>query len=268
MNWGNKWIFFRPLVLMIDVLIGHRIHFLKQSNSNYPCPKMKTPLLPLSPIPCSIALAQTIILIILVFPACKKSPSTDSSQKKKTGSSFTEKQIETALQAQFDSVFADLKIEDPSAFEMDQQRVRDIHQIARLCAAYKNKAGHYPLVTPEGSMKNAIMVPDKEARQKSDVTFNDFVSDLKAVLGDDIIVPIDPAPGESGRYIYSYSAYGKGYAAAAYLYHHAPYSEKLGDHYCQYRVGSRENTQLPILEFNKIIDGTSTVEAKLYSRGR
>ena len=198
---------------------------------------------------------QAALLIVLAFPACKKGLS-------------PEEKITNALQAQYESVFADLKIEDQAAFEADQQRVRDVHAIARLADAYNQKAGHYPLVTPEGSMKNVIMIAGKEARQKTDVTYEDFVADLKKVLGEDITVPTDPAPGDNGAFSYSYSAYGQGYTTAAMLYHHTPFSEEILSHSCQYRVGSAENTQLPILQFSKLVDGTSTVVAKPYKRGR
>lgn len=199
--------------------------------------------------------ALTVLLIIILLPACKKSLS-------------PEEKITTALRAQFDSVFTDVEIEDQAAYVADQQRVRDVHAIARLAAAYHEKAGHYPLVNPEGSMKNAIMVPGQEARQKTDVSYEDFVSELKKVLGEGITVPTDPSPGDKISFSYSYSAYGQGYAAAAILYHHTPFSEKMSDHYCQYRVGSIENKDLPILQFSKIVDGTSTVEARPYKRGR
>lgn len=202
---------------------------------------------------CSSAL--TVLLIISILPACKKHLS-------------PEEKTTSALQAQFDLVFTDIKIEDQAAYEADQQRVRDVHAIARLAAAYHEKAGHYPLVNPEGSMKNAIMAPGQEARQKSDVTYEDFVSELKKVLGEDIVVPTDPAPGDKGSFSYSYSAYGRGYTTAAILYHHTPFSEKMNEHYCQYRVGSMENKDLPILQFSKIVEGTSTVEARQYKRGR
>lgn len=253
---------------MIDVLIGHRIHFLKQSDSTHLCRMMKAPPISQPPIRLVFATSLAIFLIALVFPACTKSPSTGSTGKKNAESNFTEEQIETELKSHFDSVFADLKIENQAAFEMDQQRVRDVHQIARLAAAYHEKAGHYPLVTPEGSMKNAIMAPGQKARQKTDVTYEDFVSELKKILGKDITVPTDPSPGEGGSFSYSYSAYGQGYTTAAILYHHAPFSEKMGEHYCQYRVGSMENKDLPILQFSKIVDGTSTVESRQYQRGR
>ncbi len=68
--------------------------------------------------------------------------------------------------------------------------------------------------------------------------------------------------------IYSYGAYGAGYTVAASLHHHVVFSERVMGDTIQYRVGSYENVSLPVLEYAKLIAGTSTVPARKFTRGQ
>jgi hypothetical protein len=176
--------------------------------------------------------------------------------------------VETAksVEAQVQKMLEGVPVEDAAQFEADKQRVRDLHALAALIDAYHAKKGAYPLADPERKIKNVNISTQEFPTSDAVVPLDAFVAELKSVLGDDVAVPLDPMPMEDRTKLYIYSVYGSTYTVACVLYHHATFAEKIMDHYCQYRLGSNEDPNLPILVHAKVIDGTSTVPARKYSR--
>jgi hypothetical protein len=122
-------------------------------------------------------------------------------------------------------------------------------------------------VSDDGTLKNVMIAPGPPPyRDASTVDFETFADDLKAVLGAGIHLPFDPSGDTSGAKVYAYGVYGSAYTVAAYLHHHVVFSERVMGDTIQYRVGSGENESLPILEYAKLVAGTSTVPARKFSR--
>jgi hypothetical protein len=183
------------------------------------------------------------------------------------GGGPTPAEITRRLDAHIEKVFAGVVANDAAQLAADRQRVRDVHAIAALVEDYKTRTGRYPLVGPDGAMKNVVIAPWlPRHRNETTVDFDTFAGDLKAVLGAGLHIPFDPDNNAESEKVYVYSTLGTGYGVAAGLHHHVAFSERvMGDH-VQYRVGSREDVVLPILEYGKLVAGTSTVPARKFTR--
>lgn len=119
-----------------------------------------------------------------------------------------------------------------------------------------------------GALRNVLIAPGppRHPEDPAFVDFDTFANGLKAVLGAGIHIPFDPGGDASGLKVYSYSVHGTGYGVAATLRRHAAFSERVTGDQVQYRVGSREDVSLPMLEYAKLIAGTSAVPARKFTR--
>ena len=162
------------------------------------------------------------------------------------------------LDAHVENIFTGIAEKDAAQLSADRQRVHDIHRIAFLAEEFYKQTGAYPLVdTENGTLKNVIIGDDEglnDYDKEHYVSEQAFLALLRATLGDAVTLPHDPLPNESGR-TYVYSVYGRSYATAAMLYHPVGWSEGILQNQFQYRVGARENLDLPILQASKLLAG-------------
>ncbi|MCZ6767122.1 MAG: hypothetical protein O7D32_09355 [bacterium] len=189
-----------------------------------------------------------LVLLIIVTASCSTStPSLELSEKQRSN-----------LNDHVDRIFAGVATEDPEQMLADRQRVADIHYIAFLVEQYRDVAGSYPFVRPGGGIKNVIIgedngVSNREERYLSEA---EFLAELRNMLGNEVTLRHDPIPtGESGSRHYVYSVYGASYGTAAYLYHPIGWSEGILPNQWQYRLGSSEDLDLPVLQATKLFSG-------------
>lgn len=160
------------------------------------------------------------------------------------------------LDAHVARIFAEVTAEDPAQLEADRQRVRDVHRIAYLVEQFRIETGSYPLAdTLTGRLANVVIGEDNSIRDHDDhhLPEDELVAELRRVLGPDVDLPHDPLPGGFRSYVYT--VYGRGYGTAAMLYHPVGWSEGILSRQWQYRVGSTEGADTPMLQATKLLAG-------------
>lgn len=164
--------------------------------------------------------------------------------------------VQEHLDAHVATIFDGVSSEDAAQFEADHERVRRVHQIAWLVEQYYKEAGTYPLV--DGTLKN-IMIGNPNTKVPKDkehwVHEDTLLAELQYHLGYDLVLPEEPLPDSKGYYTFMYSAYGRGYTVAVMCYHPVGWSEGIMPGQWQYRVGSYESLQLPVMEAAKLFAG-------------
>lgn len=196
-------------------------------------------------------LSFVVILLLLPFFGCSKPESTDP---KPTFSLHPNARVRKHLQRHLEDIFAEIDVSDANQLDLDRQRVTDIHQLAFVIELYKERTGTYPFVDPvEGSISNVILGDDVERDDPHYIDDATFVTELARVLGDSLQLALEPT-GEASRH-YVYSVYGQRYGVAAMLYHPVGWSEGIRPEQWQYRVGSSEGTQFPMLEARRLFAG-------------
>ena len=184
----------------------------------------------------------------MLATSCSSGPRTEPTTKERAH-----------LDAHVERIFADVKEEDAAQLAADRRRAADIHHIAYLVEQYKTETGTYPLVdTVEGTLKNVVIGDDGGFSEGKEhyASETEFLAELRRILGVEATLPHDPLPGDrQNGYIYVYSVYGSGYVTAAMLYHPVGWSEGILPHQWQYRVGSYESLEMPVLEAAKLFAG-------------
>jgi len=130
---------------------------------------------------------------------------------------------------------------------MDPRRVEDVNHIARLVEEYRAAVGSFPLSQRGHALPVQVDlmpgVPPRAstaadvARPGTVVPYEDFVAELRAALGPDITVPVDPQRVASGRpnwYQYAYD--GRAAYVAASLASERPGTRKVAPHYFKYEI--------------------------------
>ena len=174
-------------------------------------------------------------------------------------------QVRTHLRTHVAQIFADVATKDAYQLKLDRQRVTDLHQLAFVVELYKEQTGGYPFVDPvDGTLVNVILGDETERDDAHYVDDELFVIELSRVLGDSLELALEPS-GDNARY-YVYSVSGNNYAVAAMLYHPVGWSEGILPQQWQYRVGSIEGTQIPVLEASKLFAGGYTGTRSAQSR--
>jgi hypothetical protein len=164
--------------------------------------------------------------------------------------------VQEHLDAHVAAIFDAVSAENPEQFDADQERVRRVHQIAWLAEQYYKETGSYPLA--DGTLKN-IMIGNPNTRVPKDnehyVHEDTLLAELQYHLGYDLTLPQEPLQDSKGYYGFTFSVYGSGYTVAAMCYHPVGWSEGIMPGQWQYRVGSYENPQLPVMEAAKLFAG-------------
>jgi hypothetical protein len=166
------------------------------------------------------------------------------------------------LDAHVETIFADVRVESAAELEADRVRVEHAHRLAYLVEAYRAAAGHYPLAVPDSLVFRQTLIGELHDRKRLARNLGEtwvepeaFAEALRAVLGPGVEVPGDPLPDAQGTRAYAYGVYGTGYTLAVMLYHPAGWSEGIAPHQWQYRLGSEENLDLPVLATRKLLEG-------------
>ena len=101
---------------------------------------------------------------------------------------------------------------DEDIKKQDEERIHAALDLARQVEAYKEKAGHYPLVkTPQVKIVVSVIADKHEFKQKS-VAYKDLEKDMRSVLGGTFVLPKDP----DGR-PYQYATDGQVYYVSTFL---------------------------------------------------
>jgi hypothetical protein len=163
------------------------------------------------------------------------------------------------LDAHVAQIFEGVVADDPASLEADRERVRRVHALACLIERYYDETGTYPLVDPvEGTMCN-VLVGNPHTRVPRDSDYyareDSLLVLLQDVLGWDVALPVDPDPDLAGVRCFAYGAYGSGYTVATMLANPVGWSEGILPGQFQYRLGSYESLQLPVLETRKLLAG-------------
>jgi len=167
---------------------------------------------------------------------------------------------EARLDAHVESIFAGVAVEDAAQLDADHARIRAIHRIAYLAMCFHERAGRYPLADAQApAFRQTLIGSDAgktDALGETYVTQETFLAELRSVLGPEVVLPVDPLPQtEHGPRTFVYGVYGKGFTAAAMLYHPAGWSEGILLRQWQYRVGSYENLDLPVMSVATLLAG-------------
>jgi hypothetical protein len=163
------------------------------------------------------------------------------------------------LDAHLASIFADVEPEDDAQLEADSTRARHVHQLGYWAQKFYERKGYYPLASPDSSVFRQTLIGSAignvEPFGETYVPQDSLLAELRAVLGPEVMLPDDPIPEPDGSRAYGYGVYGRTFVAAAMLYHPVGWSEGILPHQWQYRVGSIENPDLPILQISLLLDG-------------
>ena len=194
------------------------------------------------------------LVIVLAATSCSRH---EAGEPRATFRLQPDAQTRLHLHQHVTDIFADVSAEDGYQLKLDRKRVSDIHQLAFLVELYKMHTGNYPFVDPtEGAITNVIFGDDTERDDEHHVDDEVFVAELARVLGDSLVLPLEPT-GDAARH-YVYSVYGRNYGVAAMLYHPTGWSEGIQPEQWQYRLGSSESAQIPMLQASKLFAGDYT----------
>jgi hypothetical protein len=189
-------------------------------------------------------LAVLVLLMIGVFACAPQDPLTPNAKEQQR------------LDAQLERVFAG--IEAPQA---DRDAVRATHQLAYWIRSYQASTGHYPLserLADSNFVQVFVFGNDSRVDYDNPVNIHrdDFLTDLRAVLGKGVELPMDPDPTDD-RGLY-YSTNGRGYTVACDVVSPVNGGEMVTAEHGQYRVASYSSSILPIHDFGAILNGQVT----------
>jgi hypothetical protein len=167
-------------------------------------------------------------------------------------------EVQGRLDAHVAMIFDGVSEESATQYEADRERVRRVHQIAWLVEQYHKETDAYPLVDPEGGVRNVMIGNPNTKVPKDDEHYvheDTLLAALQDVLGYDFELPGEPLPDSKGFYCLMYGVYGRGYTVATMCYHPVGWSEGIMPGQWQYRVGSYESLDLPVMQASKLFAG-------------
>lgn len=139
--------------------------------------------------------------------------------------------------------------------DADAKRVNDVHQIAELLEAYRNKVGHLPLMDTMGPNKTtALTVVITSAAEQGEqmsrgnplaqevptLGASDLLAVLRPTLGAALELPIDPQRKPNGAPNAYYVRFKPGdrYLIASFLRHPAPFTTRVAPTVFSYTLRS------------------------------
>jgi hypothetical protein len=151
----------------------------------------------------------------------------------------------------------------------DAKRVYDVHRIAAMAEAYRALRGYYPLadrvatLDADGPIPVAVNITNLEldpiygspppGRRGVVLPFEELLGELRAVLGNDLVVPFDPQKVPTGApNFYQYMTNGTDYFVSANLNSPTPYTQEIGPRYHKYQVSSTSAPGYAVRRFQDI----------------
>jgi tetratricopeptide (TPR) repeat protein len=144
---------------------------------------------------------------------------------------------------------------------VDPRRVEDVHKIAQMAEDFYEEKGHYPLADGKFKLPLTVEITTKKYEDSdllpNPVPMEELEKELKSVLGEDIVLPLDPQKVDAwgGPRLYQYFTTGKHYFVSTNLFF-----PKLGARYLmpytyKYEVGSVTNPKQKSFKFSHIKEG-------------
>ena len=164
----------------------------------------------------------------------------------------------SALNAQFDRVFAGITPLDAASWDADRNAVRALHLFCYWVESYHALTQRYPLAdrVQDGSWVQSFVYGNDsqvDYTNPANILGAELLADMRAVLGPALRFPIDA--NESDGFGLYYTTSGSGFLASVDLRHPVNGCEMVEAERGQYRLASYASEAGPIHAFAGVLSG-------------
>ncbi len=138
------------------------------------------------------------------------------------------------------------KLEQQYQANADKIRINDIQKLAEIILQYHKKTGHYPLADGSYKLPAYVAITDKKEYVRPGFIDKDiFINEIRSVLGENTIIPMDPQKGDMyARRYYLYSTEGDVFYVSARLFKETPFTQPVAKYNHTYILGGHQDTYI------------------------